>query len=98
METVRNRREGGNSGANKICPVRASKHVSLPSNSAQTQAHRQPRTQQHSTYWTRRAFPAILAVADTLPVPLEVEFAFGLGLVIKGLDQLHGTARPDELA
>jgi len=73
-------------------------YSALPSNSAQTQARRQPRTQQHSTYWTRRAFPAILAVADTLPVPLEVEFAFGLGLVIKGLDQLHGTARPDELA
>jgi AcrR family transcriptional regulator len=34
-------------------------------------------------------FPATLAVADALPVPLEVEFAFGLDLLLNGLDQLR---------
>jgi hypothetical protein len=34
-------------------------------------------------------FPATLAVADSLPVPLEDEFAFGLELIINGLRQLH---------
>jgi TetR/AcrR family tetracycline transcriptional repressor len=34
-------------------------------------------------------FPATLAVADSLPVPLEDEFAFGLELIISGLRQLH---------
>jgi TetR/AcrR family tetracycline transcriptional repressor len=37
-------------------------------------------------------FPATLAVADALPVPLEVEFVFGLHLLINGLDQLHWPA------
>ncbi|NBH03579.1 TetR family transcriptional regulator [Amycolatopsis sp. SID8362] len=30
-------------------------------------------------------FPATLAVADSLPVPLEDEFAFGLDLIVTGL-------------
>ncbi|MEV4049829.1 TetR/AcrR family transcriptional regulator [Amycolatopsis sp. NPDC049688] len=30
-------------------------------------------------------FPATLAVADSLPVPLEEEFAFGLDLIVNGL-------------
>ncbi|MBE1496079.1 AcrR family transcriptional regulator [Amycolatopsis lexingtonensis] len=34
-------------------------------------------------------FPATHAVADSLPVPLEDEFAFGLELIINGLRQLH---------
>jgi len=34
-------------------------------------------------------FPATAAVADAMPVPLEVEFAFGLGLLVRGLDYLH---------
>lgn len=34
-------------------------------------------------------FPATLTVADSLPVPLEDEFAFGLELIINGLRQLH---------
>jgi hypothetical protein len=34
-------------------------------------------------------FPSTLAVADSLPVPLEDEFAFGLELIINGLRQLH---------
>jgi AcrR family transcriptional regulator len=33
-------------------------------------------------------FPATLAVADSLPVPLADEFAFGLDLIITGLRQL----------
>jgi AcrR family transcriptional regulator len=33
-------------------------------------------------------FPATLAAADALPVPLEDEFAFGLDLILRGLDQL----------
>ena len=32
-------------------------------------------------------FPATLAVADSLPVPLEDEFAFGLDLIVEGLTQ-----------
>jgi hypothetical protein len=35
-----------------------------------------------------QAFPAIVSVADHLPVPLEQEFTFGLELVIKGLNQV----------
>ena len=35
-------------------------------------------------------FPATLAVADSLPVPLEDEFAFGLELIINGLRGLRG--------
>ncbi|AGB25783.1 transcriptional regulator [Mycobacterium sp. JS623] len=34
-------------------------------------------------------FPATLAVADAMPIPLEVEFSFGLDLLIKGLSQIH---------
>lgn len=34
-------------------------------------------------------FPATLAVAEELPVPLEDEFGFGLELIISGLRQLH---------
>jgi hypothetical protein len=29
-------------------------------------------------------FPATLAVADSLPVPLEDEFTFGLDLIVNG--------------
>jgi AcrR family transcriptional regulator len=37
-------------------------------------------------------FPATVAVADNLPVPLEDEFAFGLDLIVDGLTQaLAGT-------
>jgi AcrR family transcriptional regulator len=36
-------------------------------------------------------FPATIAVAAFLPVPLEQEFAFGLDLIINGLGQLSGT-------
>lgn len=35
----------------------------------------------------RSQFPATVAVADSLPVPLEDEFAFGLELIIDGLAQ-----------
>ncbi|MFC0430902.1 TetR/AcrR family transcriptional regulator [Kutzneria buriramensis] len=38
-------------------------------------------------------FPATLAVADSLPVPLEDEFTFGLELIVDGLRQLHAPAR-----
>lgn len=38
-------------------------------------------------------FPATRAVADSLPVPLEDEFAFGLELIVNGLRQLHAPAR-----
>jgi TetR/AcrR family transcriptional regulator, tetracycline repressor protein len=34
-------------------------------------------------------FPATQAVADSLPVPLEVEFAFGLELLVEGLGALR---------
>ena len=34
-------------------------------------------------------FPATIAVADSLPVPLEVEFAFGLELIVDGLVALR---------
>ncbi|OBG28584.1 TetR family transcriptional regulator [Mycobacterium sp. 852002-51057_SCH5723018] len=34
-------------------------------------------------------FPATVAVADTLPVALEDEFAFGLELIVNGLTQLR---------
>jgi TetR/AcrR family transcriptional regulator, tetracycline repressor protein len=33
-------------------------------------------------------FPATVAVADALPVPLDVEFAFGLELILEGLTQV----------
>ena len=32
-----------------------------------------------------RTFPATVSVADSLPVPLDDEFAFGLELIIDGL-------------
>jgi AcrR family transcriptional regulator len=35
-----------------------------------------------------RQFPATVKVADSLPVPLEDEFAFGLELIIDGLTQM----------
>nr|WP_208630677.1 TetR/AcrR family transcriptional regulator [Amycolatopsis kentuckyensis] len=34
-------------------------------------------------------YPATRAVADSLPVPLEDEFAFGLELIVSGLRRLH---------
>lgn len=34
-------------------------------------------------------FPATLAAADSMPIPLETEFAFGLRLLINGLEQLQ---------
>ena len=37
-------------------------------------------------------FPATAAVADLLPMPLEDEFAFGLELLVLGLDRLRGTS------
>ena len=36
-------------------------------------------------------YPATVAVADELPVPLEDEFTFGLQLVVAGLERLHGS-------
>jgi AcrR family transcriptional regulator len=40
------------------------------------------------------AFPAISAAADSLPVTLEDEFAFGLELIISGLSQLLHNREP----
>jgi TetR/AcrR family transcriptional regulator, tetracycline repressor protein len=34
-------------------------------------------------------FPATVAVAGSLPVPIEEEFAFGLELIVNGLGQLR---------
>jgi AcrR family transcriptional regulator len=34
-------------------------------------------------------FPATTTVADAMPIPLDVEFSFGLDLLIKGLSQIH---------
>lgn len=39
-------------------------------------------------------FPATVAVADSLPVPFEDEFAFGLDLIIDGLTQALDRERP----
>jgi AcrR family transcriptional regulator len=39
-------------------------------------------------------FPATVAVADSLPVPFEDEFAFGLDLIIDGLIQALHRERP----
>lgn len=39
-------------------------------------------------------YPATVAVADELPVPVEEEFAFGLQLIVAGLERLHGLPRP----
>jgi hypothetical protein len=33
-------------------------------------------------------YPATVAVADDLPVPLEEEFAYGLRLIVAGLERL----------
>lgn len=41
----------------------------------------------------RTAFPATFALANELPVPLEEEFAFGLDLMIAGLDLLRADER-----
>jgi AcrR family transcriptional regulator len=38
-------------------------------------------------------FPATVAVADSLPVPLADEFAFGLELLVTGLSQLSESVR-----
>ncbi|WP_328484222.1 TetR/AcrR family transcriptional regulator C-terminal domain-containing protein [Streptomyces sp. NBC_00377] len=35
-------------------------------------------------------FPATLAVASEMPVPIEDEFSFGLELLLGGLERLHG--------
>jgi hypothetical protein len=35
-------------------------------------------------------YPATRAVADDLPVPLEEEFAYGLRLIVAGLELSHG--------
>ena len=39
-------------------------------------------------------YPATVAVADELPVPLEEEFTFGLQLIVAGLERLHGSPHP----
>jgi len=39
-------------------------------------------------------FPATVTVADSLPVPLEDEFAFGLDLILAGLGQLREGSFP----
>lgn len=39
-------------------------------------------------------YPATRAVADDLPVPLNEEFAFGLRLIVDGLERLRGDASP----
>jgi AcrR family transcriptional regulator len=41
----------------------------------------------------RSVFPATVAVADSLPVPLEDEFAFGLELILEGLGRLRKRSR-----
>jgi hypothetical protein len=35
-------------------------------------------------------YPATVAVADDLPVPLEEEFAYGLQLIVAGLERIPG--------
>jgi TetR/AcrR family transcriptional regulator, tetracycline repressor protein len=37
-------------------------------------------------------FPATVTVADSLPVPLEDEFAFGLELILNGLNQMRDSS------
>ncbi len=39
-------------------------------------------------------YPATVAVADDLPVPLEEEFEFGLRLIVAGLEGLRGSVHP----
>ncbi|WP_201769705.1 TetR/AcrR family transcriptional regulator [Amycolatopsis orientalis] len=46
------------------------------------------RASAHFRHVSPAEFPATLAVVDSLPVPLEDEFAFGLELIIGGLRQL----------
>jgi AcrR family transcriptional regulator len=36
-------------------------------------------------------YPATVAVADELPIPLEEEFTFGLQLIVAGLERVHGS-------
>lgn len=38
-------------------------------------------------------YPAVVAVAAELPVPLAEEFAFGLQLIVAGLERLHSYVR-----
>jgi AcrR family transcriptional regulator len=40
-------------------------------------------------------YPATVAAADELPVPLEEEFEFGLRLIVAGLERLQGSTRPE---
>jgi AcrR family transcriptional regulator len=40
-------------------------------------------------------YPATVAVAGDLPVPLEEEFVFGLRLIVAGLERLHGSPHPE---
>jgi AcrR family transcriptional regulator len=40
-------------------------------------------------------YPATVAVADELPVPLEEEFEFGLRLIVAGLERLQGSTHPE---
>ena len=49
----------------------------------------QKQVSEHFHNLSSAEYPATLAVADSLPVPLEDEFAFGLELIINGLRQLH---------
>jgi AcrR family transcriptional regulator len=39
-------------------------------------------------------YPATVAVADELPVPLEEEFEFGLRLIVAGLERLQRSTHP----
>ncbi len=39
-------------------------------------------------------YPATVAVADELPIPLAEEFEFGLRLIVSGLERLPGSAHP----
>lgn len=48
----------------------------------------QERASAHFRHVSPTEFPATLAVVDSLPVPLEDEFAFGLELIIGGLRQV----------
>lgn len=40
-------------------------------------------------------YPATVAVADELPVPLDEEFEFGLRLIVAGLERLQGSTHPE---
>jgi AcrR family transcriptional regulator len=41
-------------------------------------------------------YPATVAVADDLPVPLAEEFAFGLQLIVAGLERLHAAPQAEK--